>query len=139
MAGDQNKKKDAGKRRWDLLPVAAVESIVDVLGFGAAKYCENGWVTVDKWRPRYYAATLRHLFAWWRGEKTDAESGLPHLSHALCCLVFLFELDKGATTETHRCPLGIHCEARHGGVCGTWGASTASIGPQCDSGVGSVR
>jgi hypothetical protein len=96
MERDQNQKKDADKKRWDLLPIPSIESIVDVLSFGAKKYSPGGWRTVDEWRPRYYAAALRHMFAWWRGEKTDSESGLPHLSHALCCLVFLWELDAPA-------------------------------------------
>ena len=38
---------------------------------------------------RLYAAALRHLTAWWRGNDIDHESGLPHLAHALCCINFL--------------------------------------------------
>jgi hypothetical protein len=32
---------------------------------------------------------MRHLLAFWSGEETDPESGLPHLAHALCGLMFL--------------------------------------------------
>lgn len=40
------------------------------------------------------AAAMRHLAAWRDGEQLDEESGLPHLAHALCCIVFLRELDR---------------------------------------------
>lgn len=41
-----------------------------------------------------------HLSTWWDGEEFDAESGLPHLAHALCCRVFIFEIcrDEAAAT-----------------------------------------
>jgi len=39
---------------------------------------------------------LRHLTAWWAGEDLDPESGLHHLAHAACCLMFLLEY-----TQTH--------------------------------------
>jgi hypothetical protein len=43
---------------------------------------------------RLYAATMRHMTAWWEGEKADPETGFSHLSHASCCALFLlaFEL-----------------------------------------------
>ena len=86
-------KHDASKPRWDLLPVDAVEAVVRVLDFGARKYEVDGWRHVrDAWR-RYYAATMRHLTAWWRGEERDPESGEHHLAHAACCLLFLIEID----------------------------------------------
>jgi hypothetical protein len=37
------------------------------------------------------AAALRHLIRWWRGEKIDPDSGLPHLAHAACSIFFLLE------------------------------------------------
>ncbi|MGH7869029.1 MAG: dATP/dGTP diphosphohydrolase domain-containing protein [Candidatus Dormibacteraceae bacterium] len=86
-------KKDAGKDRWDLLPTGAIRMIVRVLGFGAKKYAARSWMQVPEARDRYYAAALRHITAWWDGERYDPESGLHHLGHALCCLVFLYELD----------------------------------------------
>jgi hypothetical protein len=52
----------------------------------------HNWRKVDK-RSRYYRAALAHLFAWWRGETNDQESGLPHLAHAACCVLFLVECE----------------------------------------------
>jgi hypothetical protein len=86
-------KHDAGKRRWDLLPWDAVAAAVDVLGFGAQKYGAHSWRAVPGARERYFAACIRHLHAWWKGEMLDPESGLPHLAHALCCVLFLLSKD----------------------------------------------
>ena len=40
---------------------------------------------------RLYGAALRHLTAHMNGVNLDEESGLSHLSHAACCLMFLVE------------------------------------------------
>ena len=82
--------ESASKPRLELLPSAALEQIAEVLTYGAAKYDANNWCRGARWG-RYYAALLRHLFAWWRGEDRDAETGLSHLAHAGCCLLFLME------------------------------------------------
>lgn len=37
----------------------------------------------------YYDAVLRHIAAWWEGQDTDPDSGLPHIVKAICCLVVL--------------------------------------------------
>ncbi len=86
-------KQDNEKPRWDLLPLECLTPIVNVLTFGAQKYTDHGWQTVVKGRERYYAALLRHLEAYRRGEQADPESGLSHLAHAGCCLVFLIWFD----------------------------------------------
>ena len=85
-------KHDTGKLRVDLLPVDALEAVAGVLKFGAAKYGERNWERGMAWS-RVYGSLLRHLWAWWREEKLDTESGLPHLHHALCCLLFLVAYD----------------------------------------------
>jgi hypothetical protein len=87
-------KLDVEKARWDLLPVEAVRQIVDVLTFGARKYAPDNWRVVPDARRRYYAATLRHLTAWWEGETRDPESGMRHLAHAGCCVLFLLAMDR---------------------------------------------
>ena len=87
-------KHDEGKPRWDLLPLDCVSPVVDVLTFGAAKYAPEAWRDVPNGRDRYYAAALRHLVAWRGGEHADPESGLPHLAHAACSVLFLLAVSK---------------------------------------------
>jgi hypothetical protein len=85
--------ESASKPRLELLPSAAIEQIAEVLTYGAAKYDDNNWCRGARWG-RYYAALLRHLFAWWRGEDRDPETGMSHLAHAGCCLLFLMEYQR---------------------------------------------
>jgi DNA-directed RNA polymerase subunit RPC12/RpoP len=92
LRGD-DKKHDKGKLMWDLLPWKQVEKIVDILTFGASKYGPNQWQTVEDGKDRYFAAMMRHITAWWGGERNDPESGKHHLAHAGCCLLFLMWLD----------------------------------------------
>lgn len=87
-------KADDGKDRWDLLPTKAVRAVVKVLTFGAKKYAPENWRKVPDARRRYYAAALRHLTAWWEGETDDPETGLHHLAHAACCIIFLLEVEQ---------------------------------------------
>ena len=86
-------KFDSEKARLDLLSTPAMLGVGRVLTYGANKYAENNWRKGMKWS-RLTAAALRHLFAFIGGEENDAESGLPHLDHALCCLMFLSEYQK---------------------------------------------
>ena len=87
----EGKKYDGDKPRWDLLPLDSVEQVVDVLTYGAKKYAPDNWKIVGDYRRRYYAAAMRHIVAWWRGEIIDPETGMHHLAHAVCCLLFLIE------------------------------------------------
>ena len=105
-------KHDQGKLRWDLLPVEPVEELVKVVTYGATKYSEQGWKDVEPYADRYYAACLRHLMAWRKGEKYDKESGLSHLAHAMCCIVFILwkdcaeaQLAEGSRLPMAECPL----------------------------------
>lgn len=86
-------KFDADKLRLDLLPIRPLEAIGEVLTFGAKKYSERNWEKGFSWS-RPFGACLRHLFAFWRGEKYDPETGLPHLAHAACCVLFLLEFSE---------------------------------------------
>jgi hypothetical protein len=95
----QGVKYDAEKLRWDLLPMAPVEQVVGVLTYGAKKYDDENWRKVDNQRSRYYAAAMRHIVAWWLGERDDPESGFHHLAHAMCCLIFLMEGEHANTSD----------------------------------------
>ena len=81
-------KYDDGKPSWALLPWRSVEEIVRVLDFGARKYAARNWEQGISYS-RVFSALQRHLTAWWEGEDRDPETGLSHLAHAGCCLVFL--------------------------------------------------
>lgn len=84
------RKDDDGKAKWHLLPLEVLGDVVDVLAHGAKKYGERNWQNFgDDARDRYYNALMRHLVAWHAGETNDRDSGLPHLAHALCNLLFL--------------------------------------------------
>ena len=85
-------KYDAGKARYDLIPATPLHEVVLVLTHGAEKYGDENWRKGAT--DRYFAAAMRHLWAWWRGEETDAESGLSHLAHAACCVLFLMGLSE---------------------------------------------
>lgn len=88
MAKPSGQKHDSGKRRFLLLPWRELGIVVDVLEHGAAKYGVHNWTIVPHGKERYLDAALRHLHAVILGETHDPESGLPHLAHATCSLLF---------------------------------------------------
>lgn len=88
------RKDDQEKNRLDLIEPEFIEGVGKVLTFGADKYEPNNWQKVEDAEDRYYAAVLRHLMAWRKGEKTDSESGLSHLDHAACNIMFLQHFER---------------------------------------------
>ena|ERR1700682_4855695 len=83
-------KHDSGKVRMDLLSPIALEEIAKVMTYGAKKYGDNNWRGGLAWS-RVVGALLRHVFSWIKREEIDSETGLSHLAHAGCCLMFLLE------------------------------------------------
>ena len=89
----EGRKDDGGKARHDLIPPELPEAVAAVLAFGANKYGERNWEKGMSWG-RPFAALMRHMWAWWRGEKTDPETGFSHLWHAACCIAFLIAFEQ---------------------------------------------
>ncbi len=87
------KKFDQDKPRYDLMPLLAEMEVVEVLTYGAMKYDEHNWRNVSPLNQRYYSAARRHLQSFLGGESRDPESGLHHLAHASCCLLFMLQMD----------------------------------------------
>ena len=87
------RKFDGNKLEYGLLPPYALQETVKVLTFGAQKYERDNWKKVPDSKRRYFDAMQRHIWAWKQGEQMDPESGLHHLAHAMCCLMFLYEHD----------------------------------------------
>lgn len=86
----QGNKADTGKSPCELLSPVAMLATADVLAVGAKKYAPNNWRKGLAWS-RVIGAILRHLFAFMRGEDLDAETGLPHIDHLACEVMFLQE------------------------------------------------
>lgn len=88
---------NAGKLRWSLLPMDAIEYLIRVFEHGAKKYAPRNWERGQAWSTPY-DSLQRHLKAWWLGEDYDTGtpeepgSGLYHLAHvvwnALALLTF---------------------------------------------------
>jgi len=86
-------KFDNNKPRLDLLPSTALVEIAKVLGFGASKYAEHNWRRGLAYS-RLIGAAMRHIAAYNDGESIDPESGISHIAHAACNLMFLLEFEK---------------------------------------------
>lgn len=95
------KKNDSNKTRYELIPPELLEQTARVLTLGAKKYSDRDWEQGAEWS-RYFGALQRHLWAWWRGDEFDPETGESHLAHAACCLSFLVAYEQRAVGTDDR-------------------------------------
>jgi len=91
-SGDASK-KDAGKLRYDLIPVGPLRELARVYTIGAEKYAPRGWESGMDWS-RIIAAMQRHVEAWRGGETHDAVDGQHHLSSVAWCAFALMEFER---------------------------------------------
>lgn len=84
-------KNDTGKPQFELLPFDLLSDVNMVLQHGKSKYGECNWMKKEGFKmSRCYNALLRHMFAFWiKHEDNDPETGISHLAHAMCNLLFL--------------------------------------------------
>lgn len=95
-------KYDAGKLRVGLLLnglAYELEEIAAVLTYGGEKYAAHSWQNVPEGRERYFDALGRHLLEISKGHVLDDESGLRHVAHMACDLLFIMYLDRHALKE----------------------------------------
>jgi hypothetical protein len=88
LAMQAGRKDDSGKAPHHLIAPEIQDALAQVLDFGARKYEPRNWEKGMAWS-RPFSALMRHMWAWWRGEDRDGETGMSHLHHAACCLMFL--------------------------------------------------
>ncbi len=86
-------KNDKEKLKWSLLPWGSLESIVKVLMFYEKEKGVDNWKNIPDAKKRYTDALLRHVIYYSDGKKNDEESGISHLAHAACNILFLLWLD----------------------------------------------
>lgn len=98
---NQEAKKDEGKLRPTLVPVALIQAVARVRMYGTEKYGDpENWRQVEP--ERYRDALYRHWLAYLDGERLDEESGLPHLWHLACNVAFLIEREIEQKTPTNQ-------------------------------------
>lgn len=105
---DYTIKYDQGKHKLSQFPREAMEAVVEVMEYGARKYGKGSWNRVEV--ERYIDAAARHLYAMQdideNGKecinlsKKDDESGLEHLYHLACNVVYAVALYKRGKNET---------------------------------------
>lgn len=81
-------KYDQDKPPMALIPYFIVAEIAKVLDHGAKKYYPWNWAKGMNWS-RLIGAAERHIGAFKDGEDKDPETGISHLAHAGCCILFL--------------------------------------------------
>jgi len=86
-------KQDSGKLRLSLIEPQFIKGTAEVLTIGAEKYSPGNWKNCED-RKRYEDALLRHIYDYLQGNKCDDESGVSHLYHAACNLMFLDSFDR---------------------------------------------
>jgi hypothetical protein len=99
------RKNDGGKPAISLIPPEVLFELGKVLEFGAQKYAARNWEKGLNY-DRVFSALQRHLWSWWDPTQPDVddETGLSHLSHALCNLAFLVHFEQRNRKELDNRP-----------------------------------
>jgi hypothetical protein len=95
------KKFDSGKLEYDMFPNEVLEGIIKVMMYGAyvKGYEKDNWKKCED-ISRYYNAARRHQEARRAGEYYDPESGLPHVFHEACNVIFTAYLEEQKRKST---------------------------------------
>lgn len=86
-------KNDAGKLRYDLIPVLPLQEVARVYTIGAQKYEVRNWEKGIKWT-RIFGALLRHAYLWWAGQIFDKDNGQHHLAAVVFNAFALMEYER---------------------------------------------
>ena len=90
MSNEVFKKNDEGKPTFELIPFDLLADVNKVLQHGRDTYGLGNWKKTNGFKmSRPFNALLRHMFAWWSGEDNDKQTGISHLAHAMCNLLFM--------------------------------------------------
>ena len=91
-------KNDDGKPAFGLLAPEMLHGVSVILEYGARKYAARNWEKGISYT-RVFGGLMRHLWAWWGGEKYDPETGYSHLWHAGCGIMFLIAYEARGMKE----------------------------------------
>ena len=80
---DRALRYNQGKTQLNLIPPAVIDELGRALTYGAEKYDKNNYRKGMEWS-KVLDSLQRHINSFRSGEDFDPESGLPHLSLAMC-------------------------------------------------------
>src|SRR5271169_6646786 len=87
---DETNPKDkigAKKPRLSLVPPSGLVYAALAMANGADKYGPYNWRDKKVQAMIYLEACVRHILSWQDGEENAQDSGVPHLGHAIACLL----------------------------------------------------
>lgn len=91
---DQTNPKDllgVKKPRLSLVPPAGLVYAALAMANGADKYGPYNWREKKVQTMIYLEAAMRHILSYQDGEECARDSGVPHLGHALACLLIIID------------------------------------------------
>lgn len=91
---DQTNPKDLlgmKKPRLSLVPPAGLVYAALAMANGADKYGPYNWREKKVQVMIYLEAAMRHILSYQDGEENAKDSGVPHLGHALACLLIIID------------------------------------------------
>lgn len=92
----------AAKLPLDLVPPIAMQHLAAAFKDGEAKYNPFNWREQQVSSTVYYAAAMRHLFAWFDGEDFADDSGVHHLAHAMACMAIVLDAESVGMLNDNR-------------------------------------
>ena len=103
-----NPKEALGSNKLPLHLWPETATVLGALGCldGALKYGRSNWRACGVRASIYYDAARRHINAWFEGEDTDPDSGLPHAAHALACLAIVVDAEAAGRLTDDRMVAG---------------------------------
>ena len=87
-----NPKDFLGVSKWGpfhVLPMTVMTEVATGMGEGGMKYGSHNYRVAGVRSSVYVDAAFRHIVQYWEGEDVDADSGLSHITKAICSLVVL--------------------------------------------------
>lgn len=89
------------------VPPAALLHCALAMSDGARKYGAYNWRTKEVVLSIYIDAAIRHLLAYWDGEREARDSKVHHLGHAMACCAILLDAEQvGALVDDRPTPGG---------------------------------
>lgn len=88
---ESNPKDAVGTKKcpFSTVPAPVIAEVGLGMLEGALKYGRHNYRAIGVRTSVYYDAAFRHLTAFWEGQDIDPDSGLPHITKAIACLVVL--------------------------------------------------